>query len=421
MIAKDYITQQRLSVSMAGLSDDLWSGLKARVPSFLSNMQQIGKLAIGVVSENEPKILVKYLPERNYAILIHEDLANLIYRITRAAIAQMSVIGVGVEHLAQVDEVHFVQLLTDILWWFQKTGTVFGPDYPVNEHQKLLAGVLAVETERFLVAHEFGHIVVNPGGEIDSNDLIERLLSASFRGFISDNTSQWEEEHIADILGFDIVMGLMVGNGMSDNGFENQLRYAGVELMLLIEYAMEELGFRVSNTHPPAKMRLEVIRRRALAISSSEHDYNCLAGVARKLEQFFTDALHRYFNADHSFYQAKGKLLLSKILYALEVGSSSTTPGYYIFYESMNEVLSAGYYESTINLIEKLLRELTPPDPQPVLLYEFQEMTGTILDEEKRAKLRNFRKYKLLVGYFARQANPMGFYMMLKIESFRNA
>jgi hypothetical protein len=420
MNAPEYLATLPRSQVFSELAAELWSGLGPRIPWFLSQMQLEGKLAVGVISKSEPQIMVRYLPNRDYAIVIHEDLPHLIYRVARAASAQISFTAERTTNTAQVNGARFVQLLTDILWWFKQTGTVFGPEYTINEHQRVFAGNLAVEAERFLIAHELGHIIVNPGGEPNSEDLIERLVSGAFSGFVQEQEGAdiWEEEHRADLIAFDIVMGVVIKQE-SIHGWENQLRYAGVELMLLIEYAMEQLGFTISLTHPPASARLEMIRRYARFKSSDDEEYERLAKVAHLFQSFIVDALARYFNPDQAMYQIEGDRQLEEIHDALQRYSVSTTPEYLFFYETMDGILSRGYYEATLKRLEDYVKSLAPKDPNEIIALEFRETVGEVLDKVQRTQLRYFRMYKLIVGYFARQANPLGWYMMNRIEGQR--
>ena len=98
-------------------------------------------------------------------------------------------------------------MLADILWWYWKTGTIFGPSYPITESQKHLAGVLAMETEKFFLCHELVHVLVRDGlrPEPTPDTLIGTLTSGTIPSGLED-IPPWEEELFADAVGLQMVL-----------------------------------------------------------------------------------------------------------------------------------------------------------------------------------------------------------------------
>jgi hypothetical protein len=413
--ATEFIASLPQSVTYSPLAAELWRRLAERVPDFIRDMYRSEQLAVGVIEKHEPKIEIHYLPNRNYAVVLHDDLPNLIYRVVRAAFCQVSLSRAKQTENSTLDGDKFTQVLVDILWWFKETGTVFGPEYPIGDSQKSLSNLLTIETESFLLAHELGHLLVKPGIEALPEDLVERLISGSYRGFIASGTSEWDEEHIADLLGLELVMGILTG-ATSPEGWVNQLRYAGVELMLLIEYAMEQLGFEVSSTHPPAAKRLQVIRTHMRQACSSDEEYEQLTMFASLFERFVVNALTRYHHPDHAEYKAQSSESLRRIDAALEAHSKASPANYLLFYQEMNDVLGLGYFQPTLRKLRAYIEALRPVDPEGAIAIEFASITGAELSPEQETTVHQFRMYKLILGYFSRQANPLGWYMMRHIH-----
>ena len=417
MNAPDFLAEKQRQFPPADnwsrLGDHLWNTLRSRIPSFVTDMRDEGRLAVGVTSEEEPRIYVRYLPDRAYAIVVHQDLFHLIYRLARAATSQIALQAGGMELPATVDDRRLTQVVADILWWFETTGSIFGPSYGINEHQVQLAGEIASQAECFLIAHEIGHIVVHPGGEEIPQDLIERLISGSFVGFLPPEADAWDEEHFADAIAFDLVMGVS-NRQVSPLGFQNQLRYAGIEVMLLIQYALEELGFRVSETHPEAARRLELIRTRARAISKDDQAYENLTRIARIYENIFVNVVRRRHepDQDRAFYAEEADKAVEDLRRALHKCSAGNPPDYFAFSEAMAEILGRGYYHIVLERMALYIRELAPPSIEDALKGELEQMAGGSVSPEQLALVKSFRMYKLMLQYLSGQDNPVGWYMM---------
>lgn len=129
--------------------------------------------------------------------------------------------------------------------------------YVQPEKQSRLAYLLSHTAEIFVLAHEFahvfhGHLVVQsnlvslPGGREDALVQYEEIRRS------------WQEELEADHLG-----AMLTLQGQLNQGLDLALSYAGIDFVLTCFHIVEEaLGGEVSETHPPALLRRELLRRR---------------------------------------------------------------------------------------------------------------------------------------------------------------
>jgi hypothetical protein len=403
----------------ASLIEVLWDGLGERLPLYMADARRTGRIAIGATSQPHWRMYVRDMPDRSWAVIIHQDLPNLIYRILRACIASTSIgdSAAGLQFNKSIDDPRLTQVVVDIFWWLKQTRTVFGPSYPINDAQMRVAGLLAEETERFLLCHELAHVLIRPSDDPSPEDMIERLISGTFRGFLGEDTDEWDEEFLADIHGLKIVMGIATGT-TSGHGGQNQLRYAGVETMLHIQHAMEILGFPVSDSHPLARQRLEVVRRYIKNTCADDEQYDMLTMFGRMVEQLLGKALDRFHdpNTDRSMYQTESDQAIAEITSALDACALASPPNYAYFYETMNIVLGRGYYHSVLPEIVRHTRNWKPEDAQQSLALELAASQGHQLSEGQQRLVSLFRRHKLIVGYFNRQENPLGNYVMRLIE-----
>jgi hypothetical protein len=82
----------------------------------------------------------------------------------------------------------------------------------------------------------------------------------------------------------------------------------------------------------------------------------------------------------------------------------------------MNSILGIGYHFRLIPMLMRYVDELRPRNAEEMITLEFRASMGEELSSEQRNELRQFSAFKLIAGYFRRQANPMGFYMCQYLE-----
>jgi hypothetical protein len=401
----------------AELGQSIVSSLRERLPEYVQHLLDTGRIGVGIVSAPEPRIYVADFEDRSWAIFIHEDLPTLMYRLTRAIVSSLNFSVRGEINNAGIEQQRLVQIVADILWWYRETGLIFGPEYEAGPIQVQTAGAICFEAECFLLAHEISHIILYPArGEIQPEELFERLLWGLPK-FGPSEADAWDEEFLADGYAFQVIMGLLTDK-VEQIGARNQLRYAGVECMLILTKTLQELGFPVSTSHPPAARRLHEIREHAKVYIEGEELFNALRmfsgifeNIADRVVSILTDP-----HVSQDQYDDEGERLLIKVETALHRYSDGTTPRYMEFYMEMNSILGIGYHFRLIPMLMRYVDELRPRNAEELIALEFRSSMGYELSSEQRNELRQFSAFKLITGYFRRQANPMGFHMCRYLE-----
>lgn len=410
--ALELISNHPPTSSYAQLGVHLTDRLRGRLPDYATHMLDSDRIVFCVVAAPEPRIYVEDCEDRTWAIVLHQDLPTLLYRITRAVFSTIGLQLAGETSEAVVNEDDLVQILSNIFWWYGETGLIFGPDYPISEQQIQLANAICVEAETFLLAHEISHVVLYPArGDVLPEELIERLIFGS-PGYGPEEATPWEEEFLADAYAVELVMGLAVGS-VENIGATNQLRYAGVEWMLVLTKALEALGFPVSTTHPPASDRLESIRSHLRGFIDEDGLYEAI----RLFPARFEDVLDRTVavlvggaTAKLS-YEAEAQALVDRLERSLDTAARPSPPNYLGFYDVLSSVLGKGYHHLIIPKLQSLIDRLRPVDPKFCIEIELREKIGHDLSDEERIIAFDYRRFKLIIGFFNRQSNPMGFYM----------
>jgi len=179
------------------LGDYLYSQLQSRLPIELEQLFTDGYIAVGSINDESPEAYVEKVGDNGYAIVFHTGLKNFIYRIARALATRFFPSDSSSEHRApQLAET--ARVIAEIFWWYQETGTAFGPSYEISDQQIQVASMLATEAEVFLLAHEIGHVVADAG------------LAAQFiqRATAIGALEHHSDEHAADAIGLRIALEL---------------------------------------------------------------------------------------------------------------------------------------------------------------------------------------------------------------------
>ncbi|WP_157973680.1 hypothetical protein [Tropicimonas sp. IMCC34043] len=405
------------SENYAQLGNHLVERLRNRLPEYVRYLLDSNRIEFGVVSAPEPRIYVEDCEDRTWAIVLHEDLPALLYRITRSALSTFGFrLGEEVSE-SGVDEEELVQILANIIWWYRETGLVFGPQYTIGPQQIQIANAICVEAETFLLAHEIAHIILYPArGEVLPEELIDRMIL----GLLTlgpEGVDDWDEELLADAYAVELVMGLAV-NQVEDVGAVNQLRYAGVEWMLIVTKALEALGFPVSTSHPSASERLQSVRSHLKGFVEDVEIFEAIRLFPTRFEGILDRTVSVLLGetAAARSYEVKAQSLLDQMQRSLEMSARSTPPNYMQFYDSINTVLGEGYHHLLIPKLQEFIDDLRPPDPEYCMHLEFRESIGHDLSDDEKNCAEAFRQFKLIIGYFVRQNNPMGAYMRSYIE-----
>lgn len=406
------------SDNYAQLGKHLIERLRGRLPEYVRYLLDSNRIGLGVISAPEPRIYVEDCEDRTWAIILHEDLPALLYRITRAAVSTLGFrLGEEVSE-SEVDEEELVQIFANIIWWYRETGLIFGPQYTIGPQQIQIANAICVESETFLLAHEIAHVILYPArGEILPEELMDRLIFGLLK-FGPEGVDDWGEELLADAYAVELVMGLAVDQ-VEDFGAVNQLRYAGVEWMLIVTKALEALGFPVSTSHPSASERLQSVRSHLEGFVGDAEIFEAIRLFPARFEGILdrTVAVLLGETAKSRSYEVKAQSLLDQMQRSLEMASRSTPPNYLQFYDSINTVLGQGYHHLLIPKLQNFIDDLRPSDPEYCIRLEFREKMGHDLNDDEKLCTEAFRQFKLIIGYFGRQNNPMGDYMRSYIQT----
>lgn len=131
--------------------------------------------------------------------------------------------------------------------------------------QILFLGPLLTFAERFVVAHEFGHIVIHLNDYVAELDrsvfMMDYILSHENEFKLLDRdvvSKRWGEEIASDTIG------LQLSLDCEDEIFARILVYSAAELVLVMlnmleVYYVKTIG-KLNSTHPPSRLRLDALR-----------------------------------------------------------------------------------------------------------------------------------------------------------------
>jgi len=139
----------------------------------------------------------------------------------------------------------------------------------LNADEWVLSAVIRDSAERFVIAHELGHVVIkmksNNVPEWERAQLEVRRHYYKRRGFEDPGQKnvlkRWTEEIAADLIGLDLCHGPHPGSFSIDHEF------LGIETLLVMQTMLENVyertnGRAPTHIYPPSRYRLDVLRRR---------------------------------------------------------------------------------------------------------------------------------------------------------------
>jgi len=177
-------------------------------------------------------------------------------------------------HPIEIPDIHIdktVRMAEKLMkaFWEKKVVTVANTDFTdLTESQYFLTAFFVRYSEAFIMAHEFGHVVV----KISSSKVEElefgRKISESILGKIPELDhktknqlmQKWAEEFAADLVSLNLLSNLQ-------GSFRDKvLIYTAVEFVFIIHGMLEKYHKILYNrdipigTHPPSKFRLQTLR-----------------------------------------------------------------------------------------------------------------------------------------------------------------
>lgn len=142
------------------------------------------------------------------------------------------------------------------------------PIIDLSKNQLIIADKILREINIFVLAHEFGHIVIHAkrvgADELEAaTDIVNQVLVDTFQlpeGEMTRVKESWSEEIAADFIGVKLSL------ARHNNDMDRILAYSSSELFFIILNMLETFYARsygqptLVGTHPPSKIRLEILR-----------------------------------------------------------------------------------------------------------------------------------------------------------------
>lgn len=390
--------------------------LESRLPLPAKTMLDNGTIVVEQQENLRPDVKIVEEGNRSFRIIVNSGMPKFIYQITRALSTRFQ--ATTDNQILSLPEIGgVVQIISDIIWWYQEFEEPFGPEYNIKEFQKQLADMLSHNAECFLLAHEFGHVIFQPEPEITPERLIEQLIWGTDNVSLIGDTTDHERENMADIIALNTVMGVYLGE--PDKDFRiNQLRYAGATLTFEIYNMLENIGLEFSTSHPPFEIRVNMLREHIESISENKQDCQQLLSLSEAIHQLFCAVTKIIKNPSdrERIYTTEARELVDQLDDALiRFGTGENAPEFGLFYIEAMSIFSKGYYHVLFKYLASRFEEKI--NWNECLLLEFKSMTAGSLSNVEVRKLKNFWVMKLLVGFFSRQNNPLGYRFLQLLDT----
>lgn len=347
--------------------------LQSSLPAITQKLLHDGHLVVGEIGVDVPNAHVMRLDGNQFVVVLHSGLFAFLYRIARPLASAVFRPTTGTE--AGIDTPELARVIAEIFWWQQKTGRSFGPEYEVTVEQKLLASILSMRAERFLLAHELGHILFT----------MEMTSKLEFTGHLDGLM----EEHLADVAALNLSINACTNESHERDPLWLGLTYAGAELALQIWGLMERLGLVVDGNHPSATQRITVLRSSLREWCETEEIFESITMAAKVIERAFAEVCQIIEQpGDHlPNFEAKAESLVGEFIHLLDQCSKTRIPDYSTFYTEALALLSHGYTESILQRIFVKVADC------------FKEtMSQDFGDTDKTEVIKIFSQYKLLFG-----------------------
>ncbi|MBR7955345.1 hypothetical protein KDW78_15810 [Burkholderia cenocepacia] len=378
---------------LGATASDVVSDLRSRVPELMHDLEDVlpailkelireGRLVVGEVGLDSPNAQVIPVGEGQFVVALYSGLFALLYRIARplASAVFRPAEGIG----SGIDMPTLARVVAEIFWWLQQTDDSFGPDYEVTLDQKLLANLLAVSAERFLLAHELGHVYI--------------AMGAMSHAELAEEVNDSLEEHLADVAALSFcVKACMAKHGTSDPTWL-AFTYAGAELTLQIWDVMGRIGLDfVDGTHPLATQRIAVLRDWLRSTCDSEATYDAIVMAATVIERAFGEISQIITQpGEHALtFEAECEALIEEFERLLDKCSGERIPDYATFYVDAPALLSRGYPQSVLSRVF-----LTVVD------HFAEAMSKDRDDADPKQILVRFNRFKLLFGLVQQLPEP---------------
>lgn len=379
-------------VNESDYGDYLLDLLRPRLPAAISSLFDDGLLAVGGLHDPTPNAYVTHVDDTGYAIVLHTGMRDLLYRVMRIIATHAHSRSNGAVPRSSPELYETARLLAEVFWWLGETEPprVFGPEYAITTDQIKVAGLLAIESGLFLLAHEIGHVI------LDGSDGELEAKIGTVRGCAH------EDEHSADIFALHLTLGF--GATESEMRIERLMyAYAGAELVLQVYHALEQFpGLVGKSTHPPAAERLERLRSFMQKKCECAETWATLSSVARALEAVLTKALEIIQDpGEHAQFFSQQAELVARDFHALldRCSDDDLVPDYATFYEEASRLFGRGYSHKLSEHVAEIVMAYLHPTRIATDRHE-----ANVFDDPGYRRV--FRKFKLLYGFIDGLPDP---------------
>ncbi|MDY0977785.1 hypothetical protein SOM61_22740 [Massilia sp. CFBP9012] len=354
---------------------ELLAELEPFLPLTVQKMLHDGRLVAGEIGKDAPNAHVIELDNQQYVVVLHSGLFEFLYRIARPLASAVFRSSDDQQDQQGIDFPELARVVAEAFWWLKQTGSSFGPEYPIAVEQKILASLVATNAERFLLAHEIGHVIFALGKD---------------QSGVADQFTDADEEHFADHLALQFTLSAGMEDAKRNDAMSLMLTYAGAELALQIWGVMEQIGLLfVDGVHPPTSERIAMLRRSLRDQCESEQIFDSIVMPAVVIERAFNEVAQIIVSpGTHApIYEAQAASLLNDLERLLETCADNPIPDYYSFYTEMPALLSHGY-------------------PEVVLIQVFSKVAENFSELCREGKqiadqtdaIKRLNRYKLLLG-----------------------
>lgn len=205
----------------------------------------------------------------SYLIVMNGGISRLIYQVVKLISTRAGVMGIdGHAPVSPRNTVESAVAEARVLMEaFLGNRIMATHGYPIEDlqaHQLQFTTRFTSDVECFVLAHELGHVVLRESNRRHTAYesmavLCEWLATASGTSL----ASAWAEELAADSIGVHLTLKL------HDNGMDQAAAFSSAELFFLIVGLIEKFFYKrhgtypPMGTHPPGKIRLQVLRKAA--------------------------------------------------------------------------------------------------------------------------------------------------------------
>lgn len=241
--------------------------IEENLPDEITARIDDGSLAVGEVGLPQVAATTLRLPDGSFVVELHSGLMQFIYLVTRTLLGFTTEFNEGGVVRPALTRDQLVSRIADIFfdWRAGKLSTEGDLQraayFPLRPGQVKIAHQLAVNAEVFILAHEFGHVLIDGGG-----------------ADAPPPPPPSEAESCADRLAVSIAIAAGSRLGM-------RMMYAGILFAVRVFSFLEHLGQGFAGPHLPPSERLGFIKRTARSMFADELNFTAGSTIALSYDE----------------------------------------------------------------------------------------------------------------------------------------